>query len=115
MCSSDLFDYEDTNGTAGYVTVSHDGGDTVAHEELYVRGAGFAEPVDPDDDYPSGATTLTSAGSWPPEAGSGDDSAVVSGDRIYIGAMSDYEFDVVYEAQEGQSSSTLASSEGPDA
>ncbi|PSP54200.1 type IV pilin, partial [Halobacteriales archaeon QH_7_68_42] len=58
---------------------------------------------------------LGEAGSWPEVAGSGDDSAVVSGDRIYVGVNSTYELDVVYEAQEGQSSSTLASDDGPDA
>jgi len=116
------FDYEQTNDGAsqGMVTIKHDGGDTIAHEELYVRGEGFVDPgsnnydgLSPGsrDDVIIGSSSFN----WPAAAGSGDDSAVVSGDRVYVGADSDYEFDVVYEAQEGQSSSTLASDDGPDA
>jgi len=115
------FDYEQTNDGAsqGMVTIKHDGGDTIAHEELYVRGDGFADPGSGNyDGLSSGdadVRTGTSSFNWPAAAGSGDDSAVVSGDRVYVGADSDYEFDVVYEAQEGQSSSTLSSDTGPDA
>jgi hypothetical protein len=131
------FDYEETDSgsgdSVGFTTISHDGGDTIQNNELYIRGDGFYDfggsfgdtgdhdfttvsgengnPVDTDqnDAY------LGEAGSWPEVAGSGDDSAVVSGDRIYVGVNSTYELDVVYEAQEGQSSSTLASDDGPDA
>ena len=112
------FDYEQTDDTnsQGMVTIKHDGGDTIAHEELYVRGDGFVDPGSGNYDGLSSSDADVRTGSssfnWPEEAGSGDDSAVVSGDRVYVGADSDYEFDVVYEAQEGQSSSTLASGVG---
>ncbi|ELZ20608.1 hypothetical protein C475_20133 [Halosimplex carlsbadense 2-9-1] len=128
------FDYEQTadspsspyGPSAGWLKVSHDGGDTIANEELYIRGDGFI----PESDWDSGSgstniedadydatvdTSVTSAGSWPAAAGSGDDSAVVSGDSVDVGVESDYEISVVYQSQEGDTSSTLNEQEGPDA
>ena len=116
----------------GLVTISHDGGDTISENELYLRGDGFNASSDNQVDQPSvtadGGTNAENfirneegvqlhhvgPGPWNGTA-SGDDTAIVSGDRAYVFAQSDYEIDIVYEAQEGQSSSTLASSEGPDA
>jgi hypothetical protein len=46
---------------------------------------------------------------------SGDDSAVVSGDRAVAYVDSDYDLSVNYESQEGQASATLQSDTGPDA
>ncbi|ELZ23480.1 hypothetical protein C475_14443 [Halosimplex carlsbadense 2-9-1] len=128
------FDYEQTDADAGgnsygYLTVSHDGGDTISNEELYIRGSGFHNDWDNSDDTslpansgsytPTEDTTgdayLGSAGSWPAVAGSGDDSAIVSGDRVYVGVQSNYDISVVWQAQEGDSSSTLNEQEGPDA
>ena len=113
------FEYEDFNGTAGYVTVSHDGGDTVRYNEVFIRGSGITTVQDPSNEIPGSSTgapgNITAAGNWDANATSGDDSSVVSGDRVYVGAFSDYEIDVVYQSQEGQSSSTLSSDEGPDA
>jgi flagellin-like protein len=113
------FDYEDTNGTAGYVTVTHDGGDSISHNELYIRGSGITKVADPDDDYPGDGTdgegNITSPGTWDANATSGDDSRVVSGDRVYVGVLSDYEISTVYQSQEGDTSSTLNTHEGPDA
>ena len=124
------FDYDEAETTAageqGLVTISHDGGDSVDDQEIYVRGDGFNGTA-PSDSVPAGGTLAShvdgltgtepdmgQAGPWDGTK-SGDDSAIVSGDRVYVYAYSDYEFDVVYEAQEGQSSSTLASDDGPDA
>jgi len=115
------WDYEADVAAAsgdGTVTISHDGGDSVDTDEIYVRG-----------DFGSAGTTA-SAQSWQSyiddstnsqildATASGEvagESAVVSGDRIELAVGSDYELDVVYEAQEGQSSSTLSSDTGPDA
>jgi len=128
------FEYEqvDENTDAssdnwGLVTVSHDGGDTIANNELYMRGAGFnasgADPtVSPDGDSLS-TWVEDETGNEPDHfeadlwngTTSGDDSAIVSGDFAYVYASSDYELDVVYESQEGQSSSTLQEDSGPDA
>ncbi|PSQ02339.1 type IV pilin [Halobacteriales archaeon QS_4_69_31] len=128
--TSFTFDFEQTDeysGTAyGFVKVTHDGGDSIATEELYVRGSGFqsswdttAGSPDPDrGDYPnpgSSDKSIGSAGSWPSAQASGQDSQVVSGDYVYVGVKSDYEITINYEAQEGQSSATLSDDEGPDA
>jgi flagellin-like protein len=116
------------NGPQGLVTISHDGGDTISDNELYVRGAGFngtdvgsgsfgTSGVNLGtyvDDETGKTPDMTSAGLWDGTK-SGDDSAVVSGDFVYVYAESDYELDVVYESQEGQSSSTLQEDGGPDA
>ena len=127
------FEYEEVeeasnNGPQGLVTISHDGGDTISDNELYIRGAGFNGTALNSGSLGSSSTNLgdyveSETGSWPDmsEAGSwngttsGDDSAIVSGDFTYVYAASDYELDVVYESQEGQSSSTLQEDGGPDA
>jgi len=118
------FEYEETADGEGWTTVSHDGGDTIRYREIFIRGSGIQVSDDPNDDIPgpnsdddlsSGPGNITSAGNWDANATSGQDSAVVSGDRVYVGVESDYEIDIVYQSQEGQSSSTLSSDEGPDA
>ncbi|ELZ20607.1 hypothetical protein C475_20128 [Halosimplex carlsbadense 2-9-1] len=136
------FDYEEVDDTtdtalpAGFLQISHDGGDTVANNELYVRGSGFVndwdttdgDDVEPDlgswssdvtsvDDITSGNDRFIGEPNtqWPAIAGSGDDSAVVSGDYIYAGVRSDHEVSLVYQSQEGDTSSTLNENEGPDA
>jgi len=114
-----------TDETNGLVTISHDGGDTIADNELYIRGAGFNGTGIQDsvngqelekfvEDETGNFPDMTSAGLWNGTT-SGDDSAIVSGDFAYVYAESDYELDVVYESQEGQSSSTLQEDGGPDA
>ena len=132
--ASFTFDYDQTdsdgdNGAndrgpaAGFLKVTHDGGDTVANEELYIRGSEIIDDsewgsndLDSGDYTPTDSRYISSAGdSWPSAAGSGDDSAVVSGDFVYVGVESDYEMTVNYEAREGQSSATLSDDSGPDA
>jgi len=129
------FEYEQVNETAndfnwGVATISHDGGDTISENELYIRGAGFngsalntanidtdsgtREPSTVTEDAIGKHVDMTRAGLWNGTK-SGDDSAIVSGDYTYVYVRSDYELDVVYESQEGQSSSTLQEDGGPDA
>jgi flagellin-like protein len=131
------FEFEETEEEAGtsygITTISHDGGDTINNNEVYLRGSGYVqtwENTDNSDSTPyhggdsstptdfdaTGDRYIGSANTqWPAAAGSGDDSAVVSGDFVYVGVTSDYSIDVVYQSQEGQSSSTLSSDDGPDA
>jgi len=118
------FEYEEgytsPNGNIGATTISHDGGDTISDDELYLRGSGFFEPQ--NNSFGSriasnaGVERLdqNESGLWQGTK-SGDDSAIVSGDYVYVTANSTYELDVVYESQEGQSSSTLQEDGGPDA
>jgi len=124
-------DYEQTDDTneAGFVKVSHNGGDTVAYKELYLRGSGYENDwssgvLDEGDYNPSNPSDITAGNDrfigesntqWPAVAGSGSDSAVVSGDFVYAGVSSDYEISVVYQSQEGDTSSTLNEQSGPDA
>ena len=105
------FDYEEAisdadAGDAGELTISHDGGDTIQAQELYVRGDEFNSTVGADVNGPT---------SWADTSKYGPRSEITSGQRLTAGVNSTYEVDIVYEAQEGQSSSTLASDDGPDA
>jgi len=112
----------DSSTYDGNLTITHDSGDPVVDDELYVRGDNFCDSdanSGPSDDTwaaHNGATcnggpdaTSTSSGSTEGET------AVIAGDRLKTGAQSDYDINVVYEASEGDASSTLASDEGPDA
>ena len=131
---------ENADSNTGVATISHDGGDTISDNELYVRGAGFNGTALDATSLPGsgwtgtasgfGASTsnaqnwfetesgvnvdMSEAGSWNGTK-SGDDSAVVSGDRANVYVSSDYEVSVVYQAQEGDTSSTLNEQSGPDA
>ncbi|ELZ25815.1 hypothetical protein C475_10159 [Halosimplex carlsbadense 2-9-1] len=135
------FDYEqiDENSGSGQsnwgvLSVSHDGGDSVSSQELYVRGSGFNASgqnsggtfeYDPPTtsyselenyvaDNGGGQIDHVDTGLWNGTT-SGDDSNVVSGDRANVYVSSDYEISVVYQSQEGDTSSTLNEQEGPDA
>jgi len=153
------FDYEQTeSGNSGQkawgiLEVSHDGGDSIKYQELYLRGSGFnatsgrcsPSAADPDwaRDGSSGGCSVSnadggtnfngessaeayvgtlsetvhvaSAGEWPAARTSGDDSKVVSGDTVNVYVSGDYEISVVYQSQEGDTSSTLNEQSGPDA
>ncbi|QPV62256.1 type IV pilin N-terminal domain-containing protein [Halosimplex litoreum] len=133
------FDYEQIDENSGgsnwgVLSVTHDGGDSVSSNELYVRGSGFnssganydsgapfegsaavgAELENYVADNGGGQINHVESGPWNGTA-SGDDSAVVSGDRANVYVSSDYEISVVYQAQEGDTSSTLNEQDGPDA
>ncbi|WP_299264926.1 type IV pilin N-terminal domain-containing protein [Halorientalis sp.] len=98
----------------GLAEITHDGGDTIKHTELVFRGSGFREAAGTDRNISSG----DAGENWPGVAASGslgDTSAVVGGDRVRIGATNDYEFSLVWEPEEGDTSATLAEQTGPDA
>ncbi|ELZ23481.1 hypothetical protein C475_14448 [Halosimplex carlsbadense 2-9-1] len=133
------FDYTQVDNnddlSHGVLEISHDGGDSVNYEELYVRGSGFndsdALTGDSGSNIGTGGTYsdlggyissedgstvhVLEAGQWPGTQASGDDSKVVSGDRANAYVSSDYDISLVWQAQEGDSSSTLNEQEGPDA
>jgi len=95
-------------GSAGEVTVTHDGGDSIKASNLYFRGTGF-------DNSGSGDIT-DSNDKWPGGQASGSNSKVVAGDRVVVAVSSNsYEFDVVYQSATGDNSATLATASGPDA
>jgi flagellin-like protein len=110
--------YNDSTGIGdkpnGLAEVSHDGGDSIKHTELVFRGEGFRKAANTDSNISSG----NAVENWPGSAASGsigDTSAVVGGDDIGIGAANDYEFSLIWEPQEGDTSATLSEKTGPDA
>jgi FlaG/FlaF family flagellin (archaellin) len=132
------FEYDEVDGNGpdsddwGVVKISHNGGDTIRDQELYVRGSGFNASGELDGGFdvavPAGGVELdeyvldrygaeidmTEAGPWNGTK-SGDNSGVTAGDFVYVYAASDYELDVVFESEEGQTSVTLQEDGGPDA
>ncbi|SDF85032.1 type IV pilin [Halorientalis regularis] len=118
--SWDFTEVEDSstgdNVVNGYAEVSHDGGDSIRHDELIFRGSGFdGDIIDSGDGNISAKSGNIN---WPANGSSGstgDTSAVVGGDSLNIGATSDFEFSLVWEPEEGDTSATLSEQTGPDA
>ena len=101
------FDY---NKTGTNVTITHDGGDSIAANELYVRGSGFGT-----DHATGGPNAINGSENWT-EAGAYTASTdIVAGNFVIVPAESNYDIRVVYEPIEGGSSATLAQNTGPDA
>ncbi|EMA20923.1 type IV pilin [Haloarcula amylolytica] len=98
---------------AGVISVTHDGGDSIEAQEMYVRGSGFADSS--DGLYSSSTINIgsTTDNSWDEKFGSS--SEVTAGQSINVAAKSTYELRVVYEPVEGDTSATLAQDTGPDA
>jgi len=107
-----------------YLDVTHDGGDTIRANELYMRGSNFAN-VDLDDSASdvSASETYNDEGNgpgaqWNPAETSttkGDESAVAAGDNIVVQADTDYDIRVVWQPGGGDTSATLGQDTGPDA
>jgi len=91
------FDYDSTGPS---LDITHDGGDTIQGNELYVRGGGN------DLEWQSGlgGSTEVRAGNSV-TLGSGGSGSVSASDTIRV----------VYEAEEGDNSATIARWTGPDA
>lgn len=102
------YEYEETKGNRGTLTITHEGGDTIKQSELYVRGSGFA--VVPETD-------MRASGQWAGSASGtmNQESAVVAGDSVTVGVTSAYEIRVIYESSDGDAAATLAMDTGPDA
>lgn len=102
------FDYEETKGDRGTLTITHEGGDNIKRSELYVRGEGFAAVPTVD---------MTSGGQWAGTTNGtdGGEPTVVAGDRVTLGVASDYDISVIWQSESGDTSATLAVNEGPAA
>jgi FlaG/FlaF family flagellin (archaellin) len=114
------WDYDEYQSTdEGIASVSHDGGDSIKRTELIFRGSGFVSDSGGVSGGSGPAAKIKSAGTeWTGgnATGSiGDTSAVVGGNTEYIQASSDYEFSLVWEPEEGDTSATLSEQTGPDA
>jgi flagellin-like protein len=101
----------------GNLSVTHDSGDPIITENLYLRGSGFHTPddnstwagynktVDSNDNVTSASVSGTSEGQ----------PAAVAGNQIEFSANDNYELRVVWEASGGESSNTMLEDTGPQA
>lgn len=104
------FDYNEVGSDGdGYVTVTHDGGDSIEAQELYVRGSEITSTSDS-----SASNPIQSAGSWT-NAGFTSGSKISAGQSADVEVNSDYDIRIIYEPVEGDTSATLAQDSGPDA
>ncbi|MFC7027684.1 type IV pilin N-terminal domain-containing protein [Halomicroarcula sp. GCM10025324] len=111
------FDYDESTGPAdqGVLSITHDGGDTIQGNSIFIRGSGFASGEGSDDWNTTGGVNIVSENSTQSWEGHTSDSEISAGNSINVASNSDYDFRVVFESQEGDSSATLAQDEGPDA
>lgn len=91
--ASFTFDYDASNSD---LTVTHDGGDSIAGSELFIRGA-------------------QDTGAWTTYGTVGSNSQVRAGNSATVSVNSDDTVRVVYEAAEGDNSATLGRWDGPEA
>lgn len=104
------FDYD---GDAGELTITHDGGDTIEAQELFVSG-----DINFDDADGSGFSDQSKA-SWDEFDDYGDGSEITAGNSATIAESTSDDLDdatirIVYEAEEGDNSATLGKWTGPD-
>ncbi|WP_367175892.1 type IV pilin [Haloarcula rubripromontorii] len=90
----------DASASSENLTITHDGGDSIEAQELYVRG---------DFDHSTSGATW---GNWSSKSPS---SEVTAGNTADMFVGSSYDLRVVYEPVEGDTSATLAQDTGPDA
>jgi len=107
------FEYDSSVGGSddkGLLTITHDGGDTIQGNELYIRGdLASASGWSPSPDIDSANSDAT----W--DSAVGGQTEVTAGNSIDAAVSSSYDIRVVYESQEGDNSATLAQDTGPDA
>ncbi|MBV0923281.1 type IV pilin N-terminal domain-containing protein [Halomicroarcula limicola] len=107
--SGNSWSYSNVTGADGNLTITHDGGDTINANELYIRG---------DFGFSAGSGPMGKAGTWNASAyvnTTSQGAGVSAGDRALIPVGNDYELRVVYEASEGDNSATLTQDSGPEA
>ncbi|WP_136717885.1 type IV pilin [Halorientalis salina] len=111
------FEYNDGDSE---LSVTHDGGGTIAGSNLYFRGQ-INNDTSVSNNIKSGKTwaDLVSSGVSTITGSMGStkngESAVVGGDYVTFGIKSDSQLSLVYEGSNSENSATLASWEGPDA
>jgi len=91
-------------GMDGNLTITHDGGDSITAQELYIRGNWDASDPPGNGQWNNMPGSSVSGGS-----------DVSAGQSIDPGVGSAYDLRVIYETQEGDTSATLAEDTGPDA
>jgi len=100
--ASFTFEYDESVGNAdeGDLTITHDGGDTINAQSLYIRGSNLASHT----------------GNWADDL-SYSGTEVSAGNSLTLGSdvPDDYDARVIYEPPEGDQSATLAQDSGPEA
>lgn len=104
------FEYDESVGgtDTGQLTVTHDGGDTIAAKSLYIRGSNLDE------------SGTDNTGNWADDL-SYSNTDVSAGNSLTLGTASNdyvpdnYDARVIYEPPEGDQSATLAQDTGPEA
>jgi flagellin-like protein len=108
-------DYDETSGYGGWsgnLTITHNSGDSVVSDQVFLRGSGFDDAGGNQTwaGYQENSSVVSSV------SGSTEGSpAVAAGDRIEIGADSNYRVRIVWESAEGDSSNTFVETSGPNA
>jgi len=114
---------EDGSNNYGTLSITHDGGDSIKYNELYVRGQAGGnsdgsignigdswEAFEKNNDGYGNSHVVSTSGE------TGGTSAVTAGDYLELEGMgSDGQIRVTYQAQQGDSSATLSQWSGPDA
>jgi flagellin-like protein len=126
--ASFTFDYTQNDGSnndVNYLTVTHDGGDTIKGNQLYLRGSNFANDFVGGTSVSISATDVTyenteTGEAWADVGGSmsaekGDESAVAAGDSLIMQANTNYDVRIIWQPGSGDQSATLGQDTGPDA
>jgi flagellin-like protein len=104
------FDWDGEGGSdeAADLTISHDGGDSVQANRMYIRG---------DPGSPSSGTVSTLSKTWGDYNSNGisGQTQVSAGNRAKVSVGPTAEIDVVWQSGGGQDSATLGDWQGPDA
>lgn len=95
------FSFEYDTSASDPLSITHDGGESIQANELYVRG-----------DFDGGSD---SAATWNTYGGAAPSSEISAGMSVDLDVGSAYDLRVVYEPAEGGNSATLAKDKGPDA
>ena len=101
------FDYSgpsDGDTSTKELTITHDGGDSIEAQELYLRGDFGSSGAESNGDWMSFDSDISDGAS-----------EVTAGQNAKASVGADYDLRVVYETQEGDSSATLAQDTGPNA
>lgn len=119
------FDYTQGNDDASsYLKITHDGGDAIPGNQIYLRGSNFANKDFQADSSVSISDSKvvyqsSSPGStWKSVGGDmstlkGDNSAISAGDSLITQADSDYEIRVIWQPSNADTSATLGQDTGP--
>jgi len=116
------FDFEltDEANSAGFLTITHDGGESIGFDKITVRGNGFTTPAKTGAYDTSSETTIVGDSPiyWPLSAAN-DDRMIQAGNSISVGVTTAYDLWIVWAYSDlpryAHTATRLAEAEGPDA